>query len=119
MSNSAEVPELDIFLAQGCKWEMTMEFEEDDQPKDLTGHTQALEIWTMGPGKQLVRLTIGSGLTLTAAAGRIDAVITPTQSGAFRIREGVWELLDKVGSDDVSKLLKGRVFVDPTFAASP
>ena len=85
-------------------------------PIDLTGYTAKLQIRAHGGEPDttdpLAEFTIGSGLTVTAAEGKIALKITDEQTTAYAFTTAVWDLLVATGGDTI-RLVEGRVSVSP------
>lgn len=78
-------------------------------PVDLTDYTVRMKIWDED-GDDLYVLTAGSGLTVTAATGTIQFVLTDSQTWALRFTEAGWYRLKITAPSGVeTTIIKGRV----------
>lgn len=83
---------------------------------DLTGYSARMqlrrEITSPTPLLDLDTGTKG-GLDIVAAEGEVVLEITPTQSAALNVDSAVYDLELVAPGGDVTRLLKGKVKVDP------
>jgi hypothetical protein len=68
---------LAIPVYRGITFERTFELKKEGSPLNLTGETVKLVI-----GNNVIVLEEGSGLTVNHSAGKIEVVMTPTQTEA-------------------------------------
>ena len=107
--------EYDMPIEAGVDWEHTIWLKDDaGDPKDLTGYSAEMKIRETMEGDVIETLsTSGGEITITAALGKILLELTDTETTALGIKGGVYDLVLTDGSSIKSKLLKGKVIVDP------
>lgn len=101
---------------QGESWSLTVEYlDENDDPVSLTGYTAYMTVKEEASGVSRLALSSPStGITITAATGKIDVVMTHAQTEAFQFQEGVYDLLIISGSSTYTYLLSGKFTVTPS-----
>lgn len=70
-------------------------------------------------GTVLINLTDTDGITLGGAAGTIDIYISDTQTEAIAVRRAVYDLYIQFAAGDRTRLLEGKVVIDPAVTADP
>lgn len=79
-------------------------------PINITGYSARLKIKPFpGSGTTILSLTESSGLTITGASGRIDVLITATQTAAMTFTTAYYDLEVESGAGVVSRLMSGSV----------
>lgn len=100
-------------------WERTIYLKDDaESPIDLSGYTAVMTIRKEldgGPVHELESTGGSPEITIDGANGKITLTLTDAQTGALKIKQGVYDLFlcDAGDTGDVSKLLKGTITVDP------
>lgn len=103
-----------IELHQGADFAMSFYYKDDnDTAVDLTGYTAQMQVREESGGDLLLDLTTGSGITITAASGKIDIVLMADQTTALEVQNAKYDLLIKSSEDTVTYLLKGDFIVEP------
>lgn len=103
-----------ITIEQGARWARSIVVDSDGTPWNLTGYDARMQIrqrYTSSTAE--ISLTVGDGITITAAAGQIDLAIGATDTAAFDFLAGHYdlELIPPAGEDHVIRLLEGTVTV--------
>lgn len=104
----------DITIKQGAKWALTFELSTNDVAKDLTDFSAYMEIRPdANSDKVYETLTLGSEITITAATGTIELVLTKAQTAALQFRKAVYDIFlrDLNNLDDDVALLDGNVYL--------
>lgn len=86
----------------------------DNTPRSLTGYTAKMMIrQDVDDAAAALTLTSpSSGLTVDNANGYIDILVTKTQTAAFVIPSGVWDLwIDNGGTDSPELIVGGGVTI--------
>jgi hypothetical protein len=81
-------------------------------PVNLTGYTVTFNVYDRRGGSIVATLTSGSGVTVTAAAGKIQVDRTPAQITAWKLSngKGAYDLSIASSSGTANKLLlKGTI----------
>lgn len=106
----------DLYIEQGSTFEFSLIWTDDsDVPKNLTGFTARMQIREkVEDVTPLVSLTSpAEGMSVVAAEGRINVVITDEQTTALVIKNGVYDLEVEGTDSRVYRLLQGKVKIDP------
>ncbi len=106
----------DLYIEQGATFEFSLVWtDETDTPKDLTGFSARMQIRaTVESNTALVSLTSPSGgMSIVAAEGRVNVLISDEQTASLNIKKGVYDLEVEGGDGRVYRLLQGKVIVDP------
>lgn len=76
------------YLVRGANWHWAFQLMEDDNvtPIDTTGYTCTITIYESENGKEYGTLTIGSGITMTAASGLFNVDIDDSVVDAYPFR---------------------------------
>lgn len=109
------IPKYDLSIKAGSDWQLTLIWKDDaGVPKNLTGYTAQMHIRRTIEGDLVQNLaTGGSGITITAAQGKIVIDITNAQSKALGIEKGVYDLFVTDAGSKLSCILQGEVLVEP------
>lgn len=101
-------------ILQGETWTRTLTWKISGALVDLTGYTARMQVRRkVTSDSTLLSLTSGSGITLGGSAGTITLSVSATDTAAMTWREGKYDL-ELVASDGtVTRLLEGRITVDP------
>lgn len=107
--------EYDVPIEAGIDWEHTLYLKDDaGSPKDLTGYSAEMKIRETMEGDVIETLsTSGGEIVITAAQGKILLKLTDLETAALGIKEGVYDLVLTDSGTTKTKLLKGKVIVDP------
>jgi hypothetical protein len=114
-----EAGRYNLKIKEGADWSITMWLEDDQENiKDLTDYTALMHIRGFTEGSLVKELgtTPKTGITITAAQGRIDIQLTNAETKALAIRQGVYDLFvtDTIADPDkISCILEGDVEVRP------
>lgn len=104
----------DLIIEAGATWSKTLKITRaDGTPKDLDGYRAELQIRKYITGSIVKALSVGNGITITAAEGKIVLSLTDTETSALHIRRGVYDLL-MIGPSpncERSRLIEGSVKV--------
>lgn len=111
---------VDLEIKQGATFRVTFAYQNPDgTPISLAGLSARMQARPSHSSDELILdLTVGSGLTLDAAAGEVHvevpATTTATLTQAGQLRIGVFdvELFDSV-TGEVTRLVEGRIRVTP------
>lgn len=110
--------EYDISIVAGVNWEFTFWLLDDnDDAIDLTGYSAQMDIRETLEGDVIDHLVSGGEITITAASGKVSAVLSKTATAALGIRKGVWDIILQDGSSNRYRVGKGEVSVSPTVTA--
>lgn len=76
------------YLVRGANWHWAFQLMEDDNvtPIDTTGYTCTITIYESENGKEYGTLTIGSGITMTAASGLFNVDIDDSVVDTYPFR---------------------------------
>lgn len=104
---------LDIYARQGKTLAFTLYWKDDeDDAIDLTGFSARLQVRRTADEEPVISLTSGSGLTVTAATGQIDVLVSATTLAGIDGGRYRYDLEVQSGSSGtVTCLLAGRFFV--------
>lgn len=93
---------------QGDTWTMTVDVQDNNgAPVNLTGYTATYELRERAGSASLLKLTVGSGITITPASGRVALAITATQSAALTFNRAKVQLKIISGGGVVQTLFYG------------
>jgi hypothetical protein len=102
-------------IDQGSDWFTTFVYKDSAGTViNLTGYTAALQIRdTYADSATDLSLTVGSGITITAASGKIDVRATAAQTGAIAAGQYVYDLEITSSGGVVTRLVQGKITVSP------
>jgi len=107
----------DLHIEASYEWPLKLVISDDGVPRVLTGWEARLHIRETIAGPLLKALTSSpaAGITVTAAAGQLDILLTPAETEALGITLGVYELELYKPADATKdqRLLEGEVIVKP------
>ena len=105
---------LDIYARQGKTLQFTVFWKDDeDDAIDLAGFSARLQVRRTGEEEPVISLTSSTGLTITAATGRIDVLVSATTLAGIDPGRYRYDLEVQSGSSGtVTGLLYGRFFVN-------
>lgn len=99
-----------IRIEQGATWRTTLTLANTD----LTGYSARMQARAdIAETTTLLDLSTGSGITIDGTAGRIVLELTDEQTTVLDWTEGVYDLEIIAPNGDVTRLLKGPIYVDP------
>lgn len=110
----SEVNTYNISIHQGESWTMTLTVkDENGTAKNITGYSGKMQIRDMPGGTVYEELatTPGSGMTINGAYGEVELNLSAAETAALNLRNGVYDIYIKSGSDTVTYLLKGALTV--------
>jgi hypothetical protein len=85
-------PRHDFVIKQAATWDPALYWKDGDQPKNLTGYTARMHIRDKTNGVLIKELTSSSGITITAAEGKVALLISAADTQAFRFKKAVYDL---------------------------
>ena len=90
---------------------LSLAYLEDDgtTPINLTGFTASFVVKDKPGGSTVATLTSGSGITLGGTAGTIVINRTPSQTTAWKLDRGAYELTVTSSGGDARVLLQGSI----------
>jgi hypothetical protein len=99
-------------ITRGDSYKITVRYKDEaGAPISLAGQTPKLQIRAgVGVAAVLLTLTVGSGLTVTPAAGQIDVRLSPLQTLALPLGRLAWDLEISDGTD-TEQLVSGSFAV--------
>jgi hypothetical protein len=105
---------LPLIIEQGATWKHALIVRDGATPRDLTGYTARMQIRKVVTSADvLAELTVAnSGITITAAQGRIDLVLSATATAGLPSGPSVYDFELEGPSGEVTRLLQGTVTVD-------
>jgi len=83
-------------IVRGADWPgFAFQLVEDDNvtPLDTTGYTVSMPVSASENGEVYTTLSIGSGITMTAASGLFAVNLTDTAVDAFNFRTAIYKLI--------------------------
>lgn len=103
-----------LIIDQGSDWRVTLIYKDSAGAViPLTNYTAALQLrTTYDAASASLNLATGSGITITALAGKIDIHATAAQTGALVAGDYVYDL-EITLSGEVTRLIQGRATVRP------
>ncbi len=103
-----------ISVKQGSTFATALYYKDDNGVAiDLTGYTAQMQVREENTNVVILDLTTTSGITITAAEGKIDIAITAAQSAILEVQNAKYDLLIKSSSGTVTYLLEGDFVVTP------
>ena len=114
----------DFTIYQGTTWRASLVWRDPlNNPRDLTGYTARMQIRsTIDAITALADLTTeNGGITITAAEGQIDLLLTDAETAALDFApssplmagQGIYDLELESPTGEVTRLLQGNVVLDP------
>jgi len=102
-------------MKKGADWRMTITAKEDDQvtPRDITGWDVILTIKDRPNGDQMIQLTIGDGIALTPASGRMDFEILSEGVDELEFSRATYDIIIIDANDDKTCPFYGDVELIP------
>jgi len=106
-------------IEAGTDWERNIFLKDNaGSPINITGYTATMTIKAALDGAKVHELISTGGtpeIAIDGANGKITLTLTDVQTLALNVRQGVYDLLlcDAGDTEDISKLLKGTITVDP------
>jgi hypothetical protein len=105
---------LPLTIEQGATWKHALIVRDGAQPRDLTGYTARMQIRKLVTSAEvLAELTVANnGITIVAAQGRIDLLLSATATAGLPSGPSVYDLELESAAGEVTRLLQGTVTVD-------
>lgn len=101
-----------IEINQGATYILTITWEVDGSPVDITGYTAAMQArHNIKSTSTFISLTDVSGLTLGGAAGTIVVNLSAATTAAITEKFGVYDLELTAPDGTVTRLLQGSVTI--------
>lgn len=107
--------EYDFTIEQGATFPLICTYKDDaGAAQDLTGFTARMHVRSsVNDPNTLLEATTENGLiNIEGAYGRIELVLSATDTAAITWKRGVYDLEIESPDGEVKRLLKGRVTVD-------
>jgi hypothetical protein len=98
-------------MVRGADWHWAFQFMEDDNvtPIDTTGYTCSMVIRESENGETYATLSIGSGITMTAASGLFNIDLDDSVVDAYDWRTAEYKLIVTDDSGGKTPLFVGRL----------
>jgi len=107
-----------FIIKKGATWPKTIIYTDSEgTPVPLTNYTVVMDIKErLDSTSPILQLSIGSGITVTPAEGKIEIKITDAQTSAITITEGVYDLkiTDPSSPGESTYLLEGSIVFKPS-----
>ena len=111
--SDAQIETYPILILQGATYSITITWEVEGIPVDITGYTARLQARTsVAATSTFINLTDGAGLTLGGVAGTIIVDLTATETAAITETTGVYDLELTALTGDITRVLQGSVTIN-------
>lgn len=99
----------DIIINQGETFELDVTYKVGGVAVNITGYTAYMQLRPDYDSKVLIaNLTVGNGLTITGASGKVSVLISAEDTANITFPEGVYDLEIKNPSGKTTRLIGGK-----------
>jgi hypothetical protein len=102
----------DFNIKKNATWDWYFIVKDDDtlEVVDITGYTATLQAREeRGTGSAVIDLSVGSGITITGASGKVAIEMTPVQTAALTFESAWYDLLLTDTASKVDRVLEGKL----------